>query len=357
MLFRHQDGTSVRVACHVDVPTGDVVGRLDRSASLVRRRLGANRLAVSLWLPAPVIDDLVTNRAALRRLRRALAARALDVVTLDGFRYDASSGHAPDWADPRRLAHTLASAQLLTELLPDDMFRGSVTTLPLGWRTPWSAARHSAARRALDDLADGLAELHWSSGRRIRVGLVPEPGCVVASTPQAISELSAVDNEWIGVALDTAHLAMAFESPDAVTRRLGAACVPVVQARVSSAAQIAAADAGTLDPAAYASAFADGFRFDVDSLAEGVAGGLPADRPWRVHAHLPVSGPPDPPVTATADVTAAALEALFDPVLGAQTDYVEVGAAVPLGPDPVGLLSAELAWTRDRLIGIGLKES
>lgn len=322
MRFRHSDGTAVRVAWHMNVPAGDVVGVLDRFAEPVRMRLGVDRLGLGLWLGDDAVADLLADSAAVRRLRRELAARELDVVTLDAVDFDAAGGYQPDWADPRRAGYTLACARLLAELLPDNVVHGSVGTLPLGWRAPWTPAHTASAQRALAGVADGLAELHWATGRRVRVGLVPEPGCVVERTGRAITILSIVDNEWIGVALDTCHVAVAFEPPADSVRRLSSACLPVVKAQVSAAAEL--------------------------------PGGPHADRPWRAHVHLPLSAAPAQPLSATVDVTVDTMEALFDRTAGAQTDHVEVGVGVE--PHTIETAVAELAWTRDRLIQVGLKE-
>lgn len=312
MRFQHSDGTVVHVAWHVNVPAGDLVDVLDSMVEPVRLRLGVDRLGLGLWLGADAVADLLAAPIAQRRLRGELAARGLDVITLDAVRFDASSGYVPDWTDPRRASYTLSCARLLTELLPDNVVHGSVGTLPLAWRTPWTPARAALAQRALDGLADGLAELHWATGRRVRVGLVPEPGCVVALTEQAVSVLSTVDNEWIGVALDTCHVALAAETPSDSVRRLSNACVPVVKTQLSAAAS---ADA---EP---------------------------------VHVHLPMSVAPPP---GAIDVTVDTVEALFDRRAGAQTDHVEVGTGIQ--PNTVDIAVAELAWTRDRLIQVGLKE-
>jgi hypothetical protein len=238
MRLRHSDGTIVHIAYRVNVHAAadvdDVISQVGRHVAPTD-----DRLALGLGLAADVIDGLTENPAALRRLRTELAMRGLDVVTMN-----------VDWTDPRRL---VSCAHLLAELLPDNAVRGSIATMP------------PAARYALDNLADGLAELHWSTGRRIRVGLN-----AIATTEQAIAELSTVDNEWIGVSLDAGQLAV---------DRLTAACVPIVKVTAS----------------------------------------------FALHA----------------DDT---LTALFGPG-GARTDHVEVTTD-----------ATELAWTRDRLVAMGLKE-
>lgn len=381
MRLRHPDGTVVHVAYCTDMHAAATVdggiGQLSRYAEPVRERLGLDRLGLGLWLAADVIEVLCENPVALRRLRTELATRGLDVVTLNAFPYGTfhqpvvkKAMYLPDWTDPRRLAYTLSCARVLTELLPDNAVWGSVSTVPLAWRTPWTPAKSTAAHHALDSLADGLAELHWATGRRIRVGLEPEPGCVIETTDQAIAELSTVDNEWIGVCLDACHLAVAFEHPATAVDRLAAAYVPIVKTQASCALHADDPVAAMATLAGYAEprylhqtrAFANGHRLDADDLPDALAGGLPADHPWRVHFHVPPHAQPAPPLRTTATVLTDTFAALFGPG-GAKTDVVEVAtytwSVVPGSPtvqtDLIAGIAGELAWTRDRLVAIGLK--
>ena len=54
---------------------------------------------------------------------------------------------------------------------------------------------------------------------RVRVGLEPEPGCIVETTDQAAAALRDVDHDWVGVCLDACHLAVQFEEPGDLGRR------------------------------------------------------------------------------------------------------------------------------------------
>ena len=139
-------------------------------------------------------------------------------------------------------AYTLQLARVLADLLPEDAARGSVSTLPLAWRQPWDADRAEAARRRLADLATGLAAVERETGRPIRVGFEPEPGCIVESTGQAGAVLSAMDTDRLGICLDLAHLACAWEEPVEALGRLEPAGLPVVKVQVSAAVE--AADPG-----------------------------------------------------------------------------------------------------------------
>jgi sugar phosphate isomerase/epimerase len=308
-----------------------IVGQLDRYATAVRRHLDTDLLGVGLWLAAPVAAALAGDRAARHRLRGELDSRGLEVVTLNGFPYQ--SFHAPrvkhavyrpDWAEPERLAYTLSLAHILAELMPDDAAYGSVSTLPLAWRTPWDGARQSACGKALEQLAAGLAEIESRTGRTVRVGFEPEPGCAVETTAQAADLLADAGAGRLGVCLDLAHLACAWEEPARALGRLQAAGLPVVKVQLSAALEVADPVAAREVLTPYAEprflhqvrrpgcADADDpadASHAADDLDEALSQDLPG--PWRVHYHVPLHADPEPPLAATVPVLRSALDLLI----------------------------------------------
>ncbi|QKV75014.1 metabolite traffic protein EboE [Amycolatopsis sp. Hca4] len=372
MRFRHRDGTLVHLAYCTNVHQAEdldgVLAQLARFGEPVRERLGVDRLGLGLWLARPVAAELAGDPAAVTRLRGELAARGLEVVTFNGFPYQGFHDpvvkhevYRPDWAAPERTRYTLDLARLLAELLPDDAVRGSVSTLPLGWRTDW---RGDGGQ--LDLLAKGLAGL----GRPVRVAFEPEPGCVIETTAQAAALLSEVDKEWLGVCLDTCHLAVGFEEPAAALGRLDAAGLAVVKVQASAALEAAdPADPGTraalesfVEPR-FLHQSNEGPPPGADDLDLALAGSLPGRSPWRVHFHVPLHADPAPPLTSTRPVLAAALAELFGGA-AARTDHVEAETytwqVLPDAPaDDAGLvagIAAELEWTRRELTALGLEE-
>ncbi|ULR54513.1 metabolite traffic protein EboE [Streptomyces deccanensis] len=402
MRFRHPDGTAVHLGycsnVHQAEDVDGVLAQLADHAEPVRERLGVDRLGIGLWLARDVVARLTAEPGELARLKGELDARGLETVTLNAFPYAGfhrdvvkKDVYLPDWADEARLTHTLDCARVLAALLPDDAERGSVSTLPLAWRTPWPPERADTARRALDRLAAGLATIESDTGRRVRVGFEPEPGCVVETTAQAVRELRGLDPERLGVCLDACHLAVQFEEPGAALRRLAEAGLPVVKLQASCAIEAAdpaaptartalrrlaeprflhqtrtAAIAGTggeprtPEGRAVAGFVAPEVR-GVDDLPDALDGGLPTDTgPWRVHFHAPLHADPEPPLRTTADQLVRVLAGLLGGP-SADCDHIEVEtytwSVLPEPPtDLPGGIAAELAWARDRLTDLGLKD-
>ncbi|WP_103348721.1 metabolite traffic protein EboE [Amycolatopsis sp. CA-128772] len=372
MRFRHPDGTVVHLAYCTNVHQAEdldgVLAQLARFGEPVRQRLGADRLGLGLWLARPVAAELVADPAAVTTLKAELAARGLEVVTFNGFPYEGFHDpvvkhrvYRPDWAAPERTRYTLDLARLLAELMPDDAVRGSVSTLPLGWRTDW---RGDGGQ--LELLAEGLA----AQDRPVRVAFEPEPGCVIETTAQAATLLSEVDKDRLGVCLDTCHLAVGFEEPAAALGRLEAAGLDVVKLQASAALEAASPK----DPATrralesfveprFLHQSNEGAPPGADDLDEALAGALPGEAPWRVHFHVPLHADPAPPLTSTRPVLAATLAELFGGAT-ARTDHVEVETytwqVLPDAPaDDAGLvagIAAELDWTRRALTNLGLEE-
>jgi len=376
MRLRHPDGSVLHLAYCSNVHPADdldgVAAQLGRYASRVRERLGAPVLGVGLWVAAPALADA----GAAERLRGELDRLGLEVVTLNGFPYRAFQApvvklevYRPKWDDPARRDYTIGLARLLAALLPDDVEEGSISTLPLGWRHEWDETAAAAGRVALEQVAEALERLHAQTGKRIRVALEPEPGCEIETVAQAAPFLASLAPEWIGLCLDACHLAVQFEDAAGAVAELERAAVPVVKAQVSSALRVPAPASeegrrllADFDEPRFMHQVrerVDGHVAGCDDLDEALAGGLPGEREWRVHFHVPVH--------TAGHTTQAELEATLAALAGGPapvTRHLEVETytwnVLPgerSGDDwLVDGLCAELAWTRDRLVALGAKE-
>ncbi|MFE5943265.1 metabolite traffic protein EboE [Streptomyces sp. NPDC056480] len=429
MRFRHPDGSTVHLAYCTNVHPAEtldgVLAQLRDHCEPVRRRLGRDRLGIGLWLARDAARSLTTDPASLRALRAELDRRGLEVVTLNGFPYEGFGAdevkyrvYQPDWTHPDRLAHTTDLARLLAALLPEDVTEGSVSTLPLAWRTPFDSGAAATARTALTTLAGRLDALEELTGRSIRIGLEPEPGCIVETVADAVAALTAAPNPRsvrnprsgpnptsapgmspasnpspaptaapnprIGVCLDTCHLATSFEDPHTALDSLAAAGIPVPKAQLSAALhaehphlpEVRAALAAFAEPRFLhqtRTRTAAGLR-GTDDLPEALATsghhattahGLPDATPWRAHFHVPLHAPPAPPLSSTLPVLQDAL-ALLVGGPHPRTHHLEVETytwqALPPESRPrtrarlADGIAAELTLARDLLTDLGLKE-
>ncbi|WP_328394258.1 metabolite traffic protein EboE [Streptomyces sp. NBC_00390] len=390
MRFRHPDGSTVHLSYCTNVHPAEtldgVLAQLRDHCEPVRRRLGRDRLGIGLWLAKDAAHSLITDPAALRGLRGELERRGLEVVTLNGFPYEGFGAeevkyrvYKPDWTDPVRLTHTTDLARLLATLLPDDVTEGTISTLPIAWRTPFDESAAAAARTALITLAERLDALEELTGKSIRIALEPEPGCTIETTSDAIGPLTAVAavaGSRIGICIDTCHLATSFEDPEIAVTALVAAGIAVPKAQLSAALhaenphlpEVRKALAAFAEPRFLhqtRTRTAAGLR-GTDDLDEALTGrALPEGAPWRAHFHIPLHSPPAPPLTSTLPVLQDTLTRLVGGP-APRTRHLEVETytwqALPTALRPRNRtqladgIAAELTLARDLLTDLGLKE-
>jgi sugar phosphate isomerase/epimerase len=123
-----------------------------------------------------------------------------------------------------RINYTEQCAAILGQLLPEGG-EGSLSTVPLGGRmNPHAADFHAVCFSQLIRLAKYLHQLYETTGRRIRLGLEPEPMCEMSGTAgwtlpvfdrlytqaEALG-CEALVREYIGACFDVCHQAVEFE--------------------------------------------------------------------------------------------------------------------------------------------------
>ncbi|WP_255371998.1 metabolite traffic protein EboE [Cellulosimicrobium sp. CUA-896] len=335
-------------------------------------------------MPAALAHRLAGSAADRDRLRAALAEHRLQVHTLNAFPYGGFHEevvkldvYSPTWADPERLAYTLECAEVLADLLPDGT-AGSISTLPLAWREPWTDADDAAATRAFARLSAGLREIARRTGRVVRVAVEPEPGCVLDTVEDVVAWLAErtrpdlpddrrVDPEHVGVCLDTCHLAVSFADPAGAVRRITDAGLRVVKVQASAALHVA----DPSDPAAREAVgrfsekryihqvreqAPDGTVRAADDLPDALGGTLPAAGPWRVHFHVPLHHEPQAPLAATTDVLRTAVAAV-DAAPHGHAAHLDVEtytwSVLPEGAATDSLvagIAAELRWADAHLL-------
>jgi sugar phosphate isomerase/epimerase len=318
-----------------------VVAQFDRYAEPVRRLVGVDVLPLGLWLPAGLAGALAADQALRTRLRTELDARGLEVYTLNSFPYGGfhdevvkHSVYRPEWTSPRRLEYTVDCARVLADLLPDSATYGSISTLPLAWREPWGPEDDDVAAAALGVLTDVLDRMALVNGRPIRLAVEPEPGCVLDTVADAVRWLAPrVDPRYIGLCLDTCHLAVSFADPAETVAEIYGAGLEVVKVQASAALQVD-------DPASGQARLAladfteprylhqvrertrEGAVLGADDLPQALAE-LPGEQAWRVHFHVPLHARPAAPLSATTDVLRTAITTL-ESVVDGPLPHIEV---------------------------------
>ncbi|GAA1874843.1 metabolite traffic protein EboE [Myceligenerans crystallogenes] len=391
-----------------------VLAQLAAYAGPVREAAGLDVLGVGLWLPARVALGLDGSASDVARLRGTLADLGLEVRTLNAFPYGGfhsevvgRSVYRPTWAERARLQYTQACARVLAALLPDDA-AGSISTLPLAWRAPWTPADDDESARALATLSRDLRDLADRTGKVVRIAVEPEPGCVLDTVDDVVGWLAArtdpagpaerrIDPEHVGVCLDTCHLAVSFADPAGAVRRIADAGLRVVKVQASAALHVD--EPGRAKSRAAVARFAEprylhqvrertpsGTVLAADDLGEALGTapgrpGLPGEGPWRVHFHVPLHARPEPPLAATTGVLREAVAAVRATPHGDEAHLdvetytwtvLPAGAAGPglTGPggpggtggpggDDDGLvagIAAELRWAREHLTDAREKE-
>ncbi|MFD6067913.1 metabolite traffic protein EboE [Amycolatopsis lurida] len=349
--------TNVHPAEDVD----GIVAQLERYALPVRERLGADRLGVGLWLSAPVARGLAEDAGARRRFRAELDARGLSVYTLNAFPYggfhDDVVKHAvyrPEWTNPDRVAYTIDCVNVLSELLAEDASYGSISTLPLAWREPWSEHDDRRAAEAFGEVVRAIGD------RPIKLAVEPEPGCVLDTVADALAWLSGrVDPEHVGLCLDTCHLAVSFADPAETLAAIAKSDVDIVKVQASAALHVEDPAEAREALAAFAEPrylhqvreFSGGVVRKADDLPEAWTD-LPGEGPWRVHFHMPLHQAPAAPLSTTTEVLRTVAAGLpGEPHIEVETYTWSV---LPDAGDLVGGIAAELEWAQANLVKEGV---
>ncbi|WP_104043582.1 metabolite traffic protein EboE [Arthrobacter sp. ZGTC412] len=299
-----------------------VIRQLREYAGPIRRTVGLDTLGVGLWLPAGLARQLVHNTDDRAALRDVLDAEGLQLHTINAFPYGGFHNevvkldvYKPTWAERARLEYTLDCAEVLAAFLPEGT-AGSISTLPLAWREPWTQADDDAATSAIAELSSGLRDLRERTGKTVRVAVEPEPGCVLDTVSDVVGWLRTriergVDPEFVGLCVDTCHLAVSFADPADAVQEIDAAGLRIVKVQASAALHVT----DPSDPAAREAlaAFVEPRYLHqvresqptgvvaADDLGEALTE-LPGESAWRVHFHIPLHHVPSAPLETTVDV-------------------------------------------------------
>lgn len=272
------------------------------------------------------------SRGRETELKQALEDAGAYAFTVNAFPHGAfhdtrvkETVYLPDWSSPVRTAYTLRAAEILAAVLPEGM-EGSVSTVPLGYKygrwemeggRPGVRNQRSEVRgqrryhftnfpisqytKLLVATATGLAELEARTGRFIHLGLEPEPDCLLETTEETLEffrELFQHPKEeilrrYLGVCLDTCHVALQFEDPAESLRRFRREGIRISKIQLSAALE---AEARRIAPADL-QPFNEGVYFHQTTSSSGrrwrdlpdwMTEPDPEAGTLRVHCHVPL---------------------------------------------------------------------
>lgn len=278
----------------------------------------------------------LADRAVLLEFQRWLGKNHCYVFTINGFPFGRFHGakvkeyaYAPDWTSHERLTYTNLLFDLLAQLTPEGV-EASVSTLPLSYKG--FQLRCEDLKRMRENLwhcLEHVARLSEQTGRKMHLGLEPEPLCLLESSGETIHFFDRMRaehpkdprlTEHLGVNYDTCHFAVEFEEAQDALGCLVQRGIKISKLHLSSAlkarptAETREALAAYLDDVYLHQVVVcrgDGQRFiyrDLNEALDGeppeteeeAAGEAPAAE-WRIHFHIPLHSPPTPLFDNTAD--------------------------------------------------------
>jgi sugar phosphate isomerase/epimerase len=330
---------------HPGRSVAEVEKGLDDYTVPVRDRFGSP-LAAGLWLARPVADELAASPEALRAFADGLRRRGLTCHTLNAFPYGdfhservKENVYLPDWSSPHRRAYTERCAVLLAGLLPEGVDEGSISTVPLGFKGFEHAPEFiDRCVGELIETAASLDALRERTGRTIRIGIEPEPLCLLETTDETIaffrrlfaaadrSGLGGAARAHLGVCYDVCHQAVEFEDAVGAIAAIDAAEIRINKVHISCALQLdhpATNDEGRaalrrfVEPRYLHQTTARAPTGEVlravdldDALIEVPPPGFKEAAAWRVHFHVPVDADRIGPLATTRPALREALGAV-----------------------------------------------
>jgi hypothetical protein len=312
---------------------------LQKYVLAVRRRVcPRRRFAIGLRLSSQAAIELAKGRTLLE-FKKWLEKNDCYVFTVNGFPFGRFHGAAvkenvyrPDWTSPDRLAYNNLLFDLLAELLPDGV-EGSVSTLPGSFKGfIKTAGQTKRIRKNLWKCVEHISRLSERTGKKLHLGLEPEPLCLLENSAETISFFRRMRaeykndprlDEFLGVNYDCCHFAVEFEEPQKALAAFHAAGIRISKIHISSALKTTA----TPEALAALKKFADDvylhqvvtrtgrgalkyFRDLPDALAQSPKlqtsnRKLPE---WRIHFHVPLHAGVVPPFQNTNDHLLGALD-------------------------------------------------
>jgi hypothetical protein len=294
----------------------ETFGNLQRYTLAVRDQVCANApYAVGLRLSNQASHDL-SQPSTLASFRQWLDEQNCYVFTINGFPYGRFHGarvkeqvYAPDWTTLERVEYTNRLFDILAQLLPEGL-EGSVSTVPVSFKEfIRDADQVRVTRENLWRCVEHVAETSQRTGRKLHLGLEPEPLCYLENTEETVRYFDQLRSnrphdsrldEHLGVNYDCCHLAVEFEQPADALRGLRDNGIKISKIHLSSALKVRP----TTEARHALKAFADDIYFHqvIERRSDGTLtrykdldaalASTPHSAEWRIHFHIPLHSQP-----------------------------------------------------------------
>ncbi len=299
----------------------DTLANLERHTLAVRRQVAPDSpYGIGLRLGDRAATEL-SDRVTLKGFQKWLAKNNCYIFTINGFPFGQFHGtrvkervYLPDWTSPERLDYTNRLFDLLTELVPQGV-EGSVSTLPGSFkRFIQNPAQEQGMRDNLWRCVEYIAKASERTGRKLHLGLEPEPLCYLETSQETVDFFETLRAEHpndprlaehLGVNYDTCHLAVEFEEPASVIDRFRQHHIKISKLHLSSALRVrptapvrAALAAFTEDTYLHQVVVRDAEGSLTRCVDLDVALNRPVNRKdpkaeeWRIHFHVPLHSRP-----------------------------------------------------------------
>jgi hypothetical protein len=224
---------------------------LQRHTLAVRERVCADRpYAIGLRLSAQAAFEL-SDPATLLAFQGWLGKHNCYVFTINGFPYGKFHGtrvkeqvYVPDWTTRERLDFTNRLFDLLAQIVPAGI-DGSVSTVPGSFKEFITDGEQIKSMRSnLWRCVEHIARVSERTGKRLHLGLEPEPLCYLETSGEAVEFFDQLRRDHpgdprlaahLGINYDTCHLAVEFEEPRQALERLQQHEIKISKIHLSSA--------------------------------------------------------------------------------------------------------------------------
>jgi len=235
---------------------------LQATVPKVKQAVCANEsMGLGLRIANQASIDLIEDAAKLSDLKNWLKNEDLYIFTLNGFPYGGFHNtivkdqvHAPDWTTHDRVNYTRRLIDILSQILPDDLSEGGISTSPLSYKYWWDNREAACGQATMEllKLVPYLAQTEQKTGKWIHIDIEPEPDGLLENhrefvdwytgmlIPFAIT--AGIPEELvrrhIHICFDVCHYGVSFDKPASCLNELIAKNISIGKIQISSALRV-----------------------------------------------------------------------------------------------------------------------